>query len=147
MLRYAGGARGMLWTSQVAPGNENALRIRVFGDKGGLEWHQEHPNHLRFAPYGGPPRTIARAAPGAGETAAHASRTPSGHPEGYLEGFANLYRDLAEVISARLQGRKPDPMATHCPTVEDGARGIKFIIAAIESSAKGGAWVDVRLVL
>ena len=147
MLRYASGARGMLWTSQVAPGNENALRIRIFGDKGGLEWQQEHPNHLRFAPYGEPPRTIARAAPGAGAIAAHASRTPSGHPEGYLEGFANLYRDLADVISARLEGREPDPMATFCPTVEDGARGIKFITAAIESSAKGGGWVDIRLAL
>jgi len=145
MLRYAGGARGMLWSSQVAPGNENALKIRIFGEKGGLFWEQEHPNHLSFAPLGEPPRTITRGGPGSGEAAAHATRIPAGHPEGYLEGFANIYSDVAEVISARLEGREPDPMATHFPTVIDGLKGVKFITAAVQSSNKGGVWTNATL--
>jgi len=143
MLRYDGGARGMLWSSQVAPGNENGLKIRIFGEKGGLFWEQEHPNHLGFAPFGEPPRTITRGGAGSGEAAEHATRIPAGHPEGYLEGFANIYGDVAEVISARLEGREPDPMATHFPTIVDGVKGVKFITAAVESSNKGGTWVNL----
>jgi len=145
MLRYAGGARGMLWSSQVAPGNENSLKIRIFGEKGGLFWEQEHPNHLSFAPFGEPPRTITRGGAGSGEAAAHATRIPAGHPEGYLEGFANIYSDVAEVISARLEGREPNPMATHFPTVIDGLKGVKFITSAVESNNKGGVWINVAL--
>ena len=141
LLRYAGGARGMLWSSQVAPGNENGLRIRVYGDKGGLEWLQKDPNYLHFAPFGEPPRLITRGGSGSTEAAGRITRVPAGHPEGYLEGFANIYSDIAEVIAARLEGRDPDPMATF-PTVEDGARGVKFIAATVESSAQGGVWVD-----
>ncbi len=96
LLRFAGGARGMLWSSQVAPGNENALRLRVYGSEGGLEWAQEQPNALLFTRFGEPPRLIRRAGAGSSPAAAHASRVPSGHPEGYLEAFAQLYRDLAE---------------------------------------------------
>ena len=147
MLRYRGGARGMLWASQVAPGNENALHIRVYGEKGGLEWFQEQPNHLHHTPLGEPPRLISRAGAGSGEAAAHASRIPPGHPEGYLEGFAQLYADLAEVINARIEARMPDPMARLVPGVEDGARGVKFIEAAVESSRRDGAWVDASLAL
>jgi predicted dehydrogenase len=143
MLRYEGGARGMLWSSQVAPGNENSLKIRIFGEKGGLFWQQEHPNHLSFAPFGESPRTITRAGAGSGEVAAHASRIPAGHPEGYLEGFTNIYSDVAEVISARLENRKPDPMATTFPTVTDGLKGLQFITAAVQSSAKGGVWTKL----
>ncbi len=143
MLRYVGGARGMLWASQVAPGNENALKIRIFGEKGGLFWQQEHPNQLSFAPFGEPPRTISRGGHGAGDVAGHATRIPSGHPEGYFEGFANIYSDVAEVISARIEGRDANPMATHFPTVIDGANGVRFITAAVESSSKGGIWVKV----
>lgn len=147
LLRYRGGARGMIWASQVAPGNENALRIRVYGDKGGLEWEQEHPNHLRFAPLGEPPRVITRAGAGSGAEAGRVTRVPPGHPEGYLEGFANIYSDIAEAIQARLENREPDAGALFFPTVEDGARGIKFIEATVESSAKGGIWVDATLPL
>jgi predicted dehydrogenase len=143
LLRYVGGARGMLWSSQVAPGNENALKIRVYGEKGGLSWQQEHPNHLGFTPFGEPPRSITRGGAGSGEAAEHATRIPAGHPEGYLEGFANIYSDVAEVISARLEGREPDPMATSFPTVVDGVKGVRFITAAVESSAKGSAWVKL----
>jgi predicted dehydrogenase len=145
LLRFAGGARGALWSSQVAPGNENGLNIRVYGEKGGLEWRQEHPNHLHYSPLGEPPRTITRGGAGAGPVAGRVTRVPPGHPEGYLEGFANIYSDIAEVVTARLEGRDPDPQACGFPTVEDGVRGVKFIEAAVESSAAGGIWVDARV--
>jgi predicted dehydrogenase len=145
LLRFENDARGMLWSSQVAPGNENGLRLRVYGEHAGLEWQQEHPNQLRFAPVGQPPRVLSRGGPNLGSAAALATRIPSGHPEGYLEAFANLYRDLAEQIRARRAQRKPDPAAMLVPTVEDGAHGVKFIHAAVESSAKNAAWVDLQL--
>jgi predicted dehydrogenase len=145
LLRYAGGARGMLWASQVAPGNANALKIRVYGEQGGLEWHQERPDQLQVSPFGQPPQLILRAGAGAGEAAAKVSRIPPGHVEGYLEAFANIYAGCAELITAKLEGREPDPAARLVPTVEDGARGVKFITAAIESGARGGVWVDARV--
>jgi predicted dehydrogenase len=147
LLRYPGGARGMLWASQVAPGNDNALRVRVYGDQGGLAWHQEFPDFLDFFPLGKPPQKIVRAHPGTGKSAGRVTRIPSGHVEGYLEGFANLYSDCAELIAAKLENRAPDPGATLVPTVEDGARGVRFITAAIESSARGGVWTDLGLKL
>jgi predicted dehydrogenase len=147
LLRYAGGARGMLWASQVAPGNNNALKIRVYGEQGGLEWRQEWPDELHVSPLGKPPQRIVRMGPGAGEAAARASRIPPGHNEGYLEAFANLYSDIAEAITARLEGREPDPGALDYPTVEDGAQGVKFIDSVVRSSRQGGAWVDARLQL
>lgn len=145
MLRFAGGAKGMLWASQVAPGNENALRIRIYGEKGGLEWAQEDPNYLRYTPYGQPPQLIRRGGAGADAVAGRVTRIPAGHPEGYLEGFANLYSDVAELLSARLEGRDPDRAATLVPTVQDGVAGVKFIEAVVESSRKNGAWVGAGL--
>jgi predicted dehydrogenase len=145
LLRYTNGARGMLWSSQVAPGNENGLRVRVYGSKAGLEFRQEHPNQLWFTPLGQPPRLITRGGSGSGAAAGHATRIPAGHPEGYLEGFAQLYRDVAEQLRARWAGRLPDPMACTVPTVEDGARGMKFIDAVVESSRADGRWTDARL--
>ncbi|MEN9578709.1 MAG: hypothetical protein RJA70_1718 [Pseudomonadota bacterium] len=145
MLRYKGGARGLLWASQVAPGNENNLRIRVYGEKGGLEWHQEHPNHLSYTPFGKAPQLITRSGNGAGDAASKVSRIPAGHPEGYLEGFATLYAAAAEQISARIEGRTPNAEALLAPTVADGALGIQFITSAIESSQRNGAWVSTRL--
>jgi predicted dehydrogenase len=147
LLRYGSGARGMLWASQVAPGNDNALRTRVFGDKGGLEWHQEHPEVLRLFPFGQPPRMVIRAHPDTGKSAGRVTRIPPGHVEGYLEGFANIYRDCAELVTAKLESRAPDPGATLVPTVEDGARGVKFITAAVESSSRGAVWTDLALAL
>ena len=141
MLRFAGGAKGMIWASQVAPGNENALRVRIYGERGGLEWAQEDPNYLRYTPYGQPPQLIRRGGAGADAVAGRVTRIPAGHPEGYLEGFANLYSDAAELISAKLEGREPDPAATLVPTVRDGVAGVKFIEAVVESSRKNGAWV------
>jgi len=143
LLRFGGGARGMLWSSQVAVGHENGLRLRVYGSKGGLEWAQEQPNLLVFTPFGEPPRLIRRAGAGALPAAAHASRIPSGHPEGYLEAFAQLYRDLAEQISARAERRPPDPACLLVPEVDVGVRGMRFINAAVASSAADAAWVPI----
>ncbi|WP_134499426.1 Gfo/Idh/MocA family protein [Microvirga pakistanensis] len=143
MLRFASGARGMLWCSQVASGLENGLRIRVYGDKAGLEWHQENPNLLLFSPLGEPPRIIRRNGYGANEVSRAASRIPGGHPEGYLEGFAQLYADVAEQIAARMEGREPNPFSLQVPTVEDGVRGVRFIEAAVRSSQEKAAWVEI----
>ena len=138
-----GGARGALWSSQVAPGNENGLRLRVYGSKGGLDWSQEQPNTLAFTPFGEPPRLIRRAGAGASPVAAHASRIPAGHPEGYLEGFAQLYRDFAEQIAARWESRDPDPACLLVPGINEGVRGMRFIAAAVESSQADAAWTRV----
>jgi predicted dehydrogenase len=143
LLRFAGGAKGMLWCSQVAPGNANALKLRIYGDKGGLEWRQESPNDLWLTPYGRPPRLVSRAAPGADAHAAHASRVPGGHPEGYLEGFAQVYSDAAELILAAEAGREPNPEAKKVPTVHDGVRGVRFINAAVRSGAADAAWTKI----
>jgi predicted dehydrogenase len=140
LLRFQGGARGMLWASQVAPGNENGLRLRVYGTKGGLEWHQETPNELWHAPFGQPPRRLTRGGPGAGPAAARVTRIPAGHPEGYLEGFATIYTEVAHAIRAARRGQKLDG-AILFPTVEDGLHGVEFIEAAVRSSANGGIWV------
>jgi len=147
LLRYEGGARGMLWASQVAPGNRNALRVRVYGEKASLEWGQEAPDRLSFAALGEWPQMLHRGAPGLGAAAAHASRLPPGHPEGYIEAFANIYRDLAEQIEAKRDGRPPDPLTLSVPTVEDGARGVNFIRAAVDSSRQDGKWVKTTLAL
>jgi predicted dehydrogenase len=143
LLRFEGGARGMLWASQVAAGSENNLRLRVYGEKAGLEWGQENPNYLRFMPYGKPPMTISRAGAGATASAKHASRIPSGHPEGYLEAFAQLYADLAEQMEARNEGRAPRASSLLVPGVEEGVAGVRFIGAVLESSRQDSAWVKL----
>jgi predicted dehydrogenase len=140
LLRFQGGARGVLWASQVAPGNENGLRLRVYGAKGGLVWNQENPNELLHAPLGQPPRRVTRAGPGAGPAAARVTRIPAGHPEGYLEGFATIYAEVAHAIRAAREGKRPDG-AVVFPTVEDGLDGLEFIAAAVRSSAHGASWV------
>lgn len=143
LLRFAGGARGMLWASQVAPGNENGLRLRVYGEAAGLEWAQEHPNQLKFTRLGEAPQTLFRGGPGLGPAAARATRIPPGHPEGYLEAFAQLYTDLAEQIAARLERRPPDPAALLVPTVADGLEGMRFTAAVLASAQAGSAWTPV----
>jgi predicted dehydrogenase len=143
MLRFTSGAKGMLWCSQVAAGLENGLRIRVYGEKAGLEWHQENPNYLTFSPLGEPPRIIRRNGYGADEVSRAASRIPGGHPEGYLEGFAQLYTDVAEQIAARIENREPNPFSLQVPDVEHGVRGVRFIEAAVRSSQRKAAWVDL----
>ena len=142
LLRWKGGAKGMLWASQVAVGNENGLTLRVYGTKGGLSWKQEDPNYLWFTPFGQPPRKITRGGAGSGPEAGRVTRVPSGHPEGYLEGFANIYTEIARAIRAARTGEKLDAAVTF-PTVEDGLKGMEFIEAAVKSSAKGNVWVKV----
>ncbi|MGR3541384.1 MAG: Gfo/Idh/MocA family protein [Hasllibacter sp.] len=140
MLRFEGGAKGMLWCSQVAPGNENGLRLRVYGEKGGLEWKQEDPNYLWHAPLGEPKRLLTRNGAGATEGNAAASRIPPGHPEGYLEGFANIYADAAEMILAARGGGRAQTLA---PTVRDGLDGMRFVDACVRSSKRNAGWVSL----
>lgn len=144
LLRFAGGAKGMLWSSQVAPGNENALKLRVYGDKGGLEWRQEDPNYLWFTPLGEPKRLITRNGAGAGEAAGRMSRVPPGHPEGYLEGFANIYTEAAAAIRAVSAG-EPVPDDVVYPTAHDGLIGVAFVDACVRSSQRNTAWVKLAI--
>ena len=140
MLRYAGGAKGMLWASQVAPGHENGLRLRIYGDKGGLEWAQEEPNRLWFTRYGEPKQLLTRGGAGAMPEAARVSRVPGGHPEGYLEGFANIYIEAAAAIRAFDAGQ-PAPEGVIFPTLQDGLNGMRFVEACVQSSGRNAAWV------
>lgn len=142
MLRFKGGAKGTLWCSQVAPGNENGLRLRVYGTKGGLEWAQEDPNYLWFTPFGEPKRLITRGGAGSGAAAGRVSRIPPGHPEGYLEGFATIYSEAAAAIRAKQAG-EPMPEDIHFPDIHDGVKGVTFIDACVRSSARDGAWIKV----
>jgi predicted dehydrogenase len=142
LLRYPNGARGMIWATQVAPGNENRLVLRVHGVKGGLEWSHDDPNQLWFTPFGEPKRLITRAGAGAGAAAARVTRVPPGHPEGYLEGFATIYAEAARAILAARAGAAPDP-AVLFPTVEDGVKGVAFVEACVRSSSRNAAWVSL----
>ena len=146
LLRYANGARGTLLASQVSVGNLNNLSLKVFGAKAGLEWSGETPELLRFTPYGEPTRLIMRGGPANSPAARAGSRMPAGHPEGYIEGFANLYRDAAQLIRARRAGRPADAATlTLVPSVIDGAKGVRFVEACVASSAHGGAWTSAAL--
>ncbi len=142
MLRFEGGARGMLWCSQVAPGNENGLSLRVYGDKGGISWCQEDPNKLWFTPFGKPTQLLTRGGAGASAHAARVSRTPGGHPEGYLEGFANIYAEAARAIRANREGKQPASEVIY-PTVQDGLAGVRFVDACVRSSTRNAAWIDL----
>jgi predicted dehydrogenase len=135
-------AKGTLWCSQVAPGNENGLKVRVYGTKGGLEWVQADPNYLWFTPFGEPKRLLTRAGAGASAAASRVSRIPSGHPEGYLEGFANIYSEAARAIHANRKGEKLDPAVVY-PTIDDGLKGMLFVDACVQSSKRNGAWIKV----
>ena len=145
LLRWSNGARGTMWVTNAAAGGEHGLAFRIFGSEGGLEWHQEQPNELRHRRLGGWEQLLTRRLHGALHPAAErAARVEIGHPEGYQEAFANLYRDAALAIVARRTGRAADPLALDFPTVLDGARGMRFIEAAVESS-RTGTWVGCRL--
>ena len=145
LLRYANGARGILWVTQAAAGAEHGLRFRVHGAEGGLEWNQEDPTWLTHMRLGAPRRMLSRGGPGLKPAAERASRIAIGHPEGYQEAFANLYCDVAEAVAARLTGTPADPLALDFPSVEDGARGMAFIMAAKASAEAGGVRTDCRL--
>ncbi len=142
LLRYANGARGALWVSQVAPGHENGLRLGVYGTKGSLRWGQENPNVLMYSRLGEPPRILTRGGPGVGAAAARMTRVPPGHPEGYLEGFANIYSEVALAIKAARDGKKP-PTGVHFPGIDDGFKGLAFIEAAVESSKANAKWTKL----
>ena len=147
LLRFVGGARGVLTASQVAVGNLNNLSLKVYGTRAGLEWFGESPEILRFTPYDEPSRLLQRGGPANSDAAKDGSRMPGGHPEGYIEGFANLYRDAAELIAARRAGRTAKRSAAALtPNVLDGARGVAFIEASVASSQNNGAWTSARFV-
>lgn len=143
LLRFPNGARGMLWASQVAHGHANALRVRVYGDQSGLEWAQEEPDRLWFTPSQGPRQMLTRGSVGLCPEAARVTRLPAGHPEGYLEGFATIYAEVAKALRAARDGAAPAPDVVF-PTVVDGALGVRFIAASIRSSAEGSRWVDLQ---
>jgi len=142
MIRYEGGARGLLWSSQVAIGQSNGLRLRVYGDKGSIVWNQEFPNELIFTPLFGAPTTIKRGRDDLQQQTRSRIRTPPGHPEGYIEAFANLYTGFAEAIRARAQGRQPEQPWHDVPTSYDGLKGVAFVDAVVDSHEKSPfGWV------
>ncbi len=141
LLRFDNGARGNFWVTQAAAGVENCLRIRVSGTKGSLEWMQEFPQALTFKPLRGPSQNRTPNGPETLPLAARSSRIVAGHPEGFHEGFANLYSDAAEAIAARRAGQEPDPLALYFPNAWDGLLGVRFVDSVIESSNANGQWV------
>jgi predicted dehydrogenase len=138
-LRYANGARGLLWASQVACGEENHLRLRVYGTNAALHWDQENPNELMWHPAGQAARRLTRGMADLPAEAAQATRTPGGHPEGYLEAFANLYRDFAQDLRDHAAGVVQPPRV---PGLDDGVRSLAFVEAVLRSSAANAAWVS-----
>ena len=141
LLRYEGGARGVLMASQVAVGQENSLSIRVYGEKGGLEWRQEEPNTLLMRWPDRQPEVIRTGGAGLSPWATANTRTPAGHPEGYLEAFANLYRHFAAALQARLAGEEPNPIDLDFPSVEEGVRGMQFIEAIVSTKNSNQKWI------
>lgn len=141
LLRFNNNARGIFWVTQAAAGVENCLRIRVSGTKGSLEWMQEHPQSLTFKPINGPSELRTPNGPGTLPLAARSCRIVAGHPEGFHEGFANIYSDAAEAIAARLTGKKADPLVLLFPNSYDGLMGVRFVHKVIESSEANGKWI------
>jgi len=140
LLRFENGARGSYWVTQAAAGVENCLRIRVSGTKGSLEWMQEFPQALTFKPLGAPSQNRTPNGPGTLPLSKHSSRIVAGHPEGFHEGFANIYSDAAEAIAARRSGKTPNPLALYFPNSFDGLMTLKFVFSAIASSKADGKW-------
>ena len=145
LLRFVGGARGVMSASQIAAGNENDLRLRVFGERGMLDWRQEEPNLLVHAPIDGPRRTLTRNSPGLSEAARRACRLPPGHPEGFIEAFANLYAGVATDLRLReSEGRAATRDEADYPRIADGVRGVRFIEKTVASSASDRKWTPLR---
>ena len=143
-FRMTGGTVGRLWTSSVAIGRMHGLTIQVFGEYGGLRWVQEQPNQLVWTPVGGRNQIIERGETDLSPEADCATRVTIGHTEGMPLAFANIYTDLAEIIRAQKEGRKPDPAANLAPRAEDGLRSVAAIHAAVASAKQDGAWIDAR---
>ena len=144
LVRLEGGAKGVLHASQISVGEENNLNIRVYGETGGLEWHQREPNTLLVKHLDRPTELYRTGTAYLGAAAKRATRTPPAHPEGYLEAFANVYRDFAEHVLAVAEGRQPDPLALDYPGIDDAVRGMAFIDAVVRSSAANAAWTKVE---
>ena len=146
LVRYQGGARGILYCSQVSTGEENALRLRVYGTTGSVDWRQEDPHVLVVRRPDAPEQVMRHGNGYLAPAARHNLRVPAGHPEAFLEAFANVYANAIRTIGARLAGETPDPLDLDFPTVQDGAVGVHFIHAALESGRQGAAWVDAAYV-
>lgn len=142
LVEYRGGAKGLYWSSQIAVGYDNALRIRVFGSRGSIQWSQESPNYLTVARLGRPTEVLSRGRDGFYPHAQGYSRIPSGHPEGYFEAFANIYKTFTAALAKKKAGGKPSAEELDFPGLDDGASGVRFIGRCVESSRKGAAWVD-----
>jgi len=140
LLRFKNGAKGSLWSSQVATGNENALRIRIYGDKAGIDWSQENPNYLSVTTLGGSKEILSRANASIPGAAGYSTRLPAGHPEGFLEAFGTLYKDIAKQLNARKSNRECAPDAMLVPGIADGLRGMQFIEKAVNSNVGGNTW-------
>jgi predicted dehydrogenase len=144
LLQLSGGARGVLIASQITTGSENDLRIRISGSEGSLSWAQENPNQLLHAPLDGAPRRLTRASAGLCDSATRASRLPAGHPEGFIEAFANVYLGVAADIRARMAGVPADPLAADYPRIDAGARGVRFIEKVLESATSAQKWTSMK---
>jgi predicted dehydrogenase len=144
LMRFANGAKGVLIASQIEVGCENDLRLRVFGSTGTLTWHQEDPNRLVHSPIDGPARVLTRGSPWLGEAARRATRLPTGHPEAFLEAFANVYLGVAAHIRAVQAGHAPDPLEADYPRLADGVRGVRFIEKVVESAGSASKWTSMR---
>ncbi|MGM0420864.1 MAG: Gfo/Idh/MocA family protein [Bacillota bacterium] len=142
MVKYEDGVSGMYWASQVAIGHDNGLKIRVYGSKGSLEWEQENPNYLKFTRLNQAPRILSRGHEYLGETAQANTRVPAGHPEGYIEAFANIYSNFAAAVQAKKEQGSIDPAEFDYPKLEEGLRGVKFVKKCVESSRKDSKWMD-----
>lgn len=145
MLRFNNGAKGMMWASMVSAGHLHGQRIRVYGEKGSLEWVQEQPNELILRPADGPHQILSRGSGWLSPAARRTSRLWPGHPEGYLEAFANLYSDIADAVLARRDGVEVDPLSNLFPTVEEGVLGVMFVDATGASHQQDGRWVDATV--
>jgi predicted dehydrogenase len=143
LVEYRGGAKGLYWSSQIAVGYDNALRVRIFGSKGSLEWCQENPNYLTVARLGQPTVVLSRGRDGFYEHAQSYSRIPSGHPEGYFEAFANIYKTFTAALRKKLSGGRLTEKDLDFPSVDEGVSGVRFIGKCVESSERGAAWVNI----
>jgi predicted dehydrogenase len=145
LLRFSNGARGTLWASMAAVGNEHGLRIRVYGDRGSLAWHQEDPYHLLYSPLDSAPQILAQGAEWLSPDAARWTRAGLGHPEGFFEAFANLYTELADALLAKAEGRPFTKSELGFPDASDGLKGVTFVEAAMRSYAAGGVWTALEI--
>jgi predicted dehydrogenase len=144
LLHFDNGARGILYASQISAGEENNLKVKVYGEKGGIEWHQMEPNSLIFRPLEGTMQVLRT---GVGNLSAEAqahTRIPAGHPEGYIEAFANIYRNFAKCIQARIEGVEVNPLYLDFPSIEEGVRGMQFIEAVVTSGKSNKKWIELK---